>query len=87
MTCRWAQSLVDDGVVRVDNGVLRLAEPFRIEFDTPALLANPAEAQRQPWRLPHEHHDLDPTESRGVSLSPPRPREMAEKSTPGAAHT
>lgn len=41
------QSLVDDGVVRVDNGVLRLAEPVRIEFDTPALQANPVEAQRQ----------------------------------------
>lgn len=41
------QSLVDDGVVRVDDGVLRLAKPVRIEFDTPALQANPVEAQRQ----------------------------------------
>ena len=41
------QSLVDDGVVRVDDGVLRLAEPVRVEFDTPALQANPVEAQRQ----------------------------------------
>lgn len=41
------QSLVDDGVVRVDDGVIRLAEPVRVEFDTPALQANPVEAQRQ----------------------------------------
>src|SRR5699024_12512433 len=35
-------------------------------------------------RLANEHHDLDLTDERGTSLSPPPPREMAEKSTSNA---